>query len=205
MNIPEDNQLPDQPLYDQKSYSLYLQNKSFLGKLYRKYLLYPKLNSFLTGRVLDYGCGVGDFLAYRAGTVGVDINPHTVKYCQSNNLPANLIQDSKVLPFENAEFQSIVLDNVLEHISENDVDEVITEILRVLAPQGRLLIGVPGKKGYASDPDHKCFYSEGSLIHLMKKFGCDNTEKFYMPFHMPWLDTRLSQYCLYAVFVNNAQ
>jgi ubiquinone/menaquinone biosynthesis C-methylase UbiE len=56
-------------------YFEYLMRRSFLGDLYRRYVLYPRLNLHLNGKVLDVGCGIGDMLSYRKNTVGLDVNP----------------------------------------------------------------------------------------------------------------------------------
>ena len=64
-------------------YFEYLIHRSRLGAAYRTYWLYPKLTQRLQGRALDIGCGIGDMLMHRANTVGVDINPHTVAFCNA--------------------------------------------------------------------------------------------------------------------------
>ncbi len=63
-----------------EAYLAYLKNCSKLGLLYRRHWLYPRLCCYLRGRVLDVGCGIGDFVAFRPETVGVDINPVTVAW-----------------------------------------------------------------------------------------------------------------------------
>jgi len=182
-----------------KNYFEYLQQRSTLGALYRNWLLYPKLRNALQGNVLDFGCGIGDFLSFREDSVGVDINQHNVEFCRSLGLDAGLIQDGRT-PFKDSSFGSVVMDNVLEHIPEADVDAVLNEVLRVLQPSGRLLIGVPGLKGYAADDDHKCFYSEQDLVELLGRYGCKMLRSFHMPVYFPWLDKHLSQYCVYVLF-----
>ena len=79
-------------------YFEYLQRRSRLGAIYRKHWLYPRLSRRLTGRTLDLGCGIGDMLAYRSNTVGVDINPHTVAFCKARGTEAYLMT-SDTLPF----------------------------------------------------------------------------------------------------------
>ena len=106
-----------------------------------------------------------------------------------------------VLPFKNEEFDSIVLDNVLEHI-ENP-SPILSEIFRVLNKNGLLLIGVPGKHGYTKDDDHKCFYDEINLNELLKKENFILKEFFYTPFKSKFLNNNLSAYCLYGLFKKN--
>ena len=149
---------------EHNQYFEYLQQRSKLGLLYRKYWLYPRLIKYLKGKTLDVGCGIGDMLKFNSSSVGVDINPKTVEFCKIQKLDAKLMS-SDYLPFNNDSFDSVLLDNVLEHIDNPAC--LLNEIKRVLCKDGFLLIGVPGEKGYDSDPDHKQFYNEKRLIKCL--------------------------------------
>ena len=184
---------------DSKTYSDYLTTRSFKGGLYRRWYLYPILSRFLTGNVLDYGCGIGDFLAYRTNTIGVDINCHNVAICLQRGLDA-LVIDKKRLPFENEYSSNLIMDNVLEHIAPNEAGETLQELIRVTAAQGYLVIGVPGIKAYTSDKDHRCYYSERDLVALMSTFSCPHVCTLHLPFKFPFLSNFLRQYCIYGVF-----
>jgi len=180
-----------------QEYSEYLQRRSWLGYLYRRFFLYPKLNSYLIGNALDVGCGIGDFLSYKPDAIGVDINRDNVNYCIKRGLNAELMQPNK-LPFENSIFDNVILDNVLEHIE--DPSSTLSEIYRVTKEKGYFLVGVPGRKGYLSDDDHKIFYDETSLCHLVEGVGFTLKETFFTPFSSKWLDRNARQYCLYGLF-----
>ncbi len=184
-------------MVDSKKYFDYLQQRSMFGLLYRKYWLYPRLCEILKGRALDLGCGVGDMLAYRSNTVGVDINPMTIAWCEAQGFNAILMENDK-LPFEEKVFDSVILDNVLEHILDPSL--ILLEINRVLDEQGVFVVGVPGRLGYSSDTDHKIFYTKETLIETITDFGFSTVDLFSMPFNLEWLDTRMRQYCVYAVF-----
>jgi len=186
---------------DHEQYFSYLQQRSCLGFLYRKYLVYPRLCKALHGRVLDIGCGIGDMLKFRPNTTGVDINPHTVAWCCSHGLDAYEMEHD-VLPFEEGSFQGVVLDNVIEHIQ--DPESLLSEIHRVLEPVGVLVVGVPGLRGYASDPDHKIFYDEPRLVKVLNNAGFTLKHVMHLPIPIPGLGRWLRQYCLYGVFVRNA-
>jgi len=187
------------PSLDMQSYCQYLSRRSLVGLLYRKYFLYPKLCGKLTGKVLDVGCGIGDFVRFRANTIGADINSHNVDYCVRQGLDAKLIEDNH-LSFADDSFDGVMLDNVLEHIPSDMADSVIDEIRRVLKPGGNIVVGVPGRKGYDSDPDHKVYYTEDNLIPLFVRHGFEAREMFLMPVASKKLERILRQFCIYAVF-----
>ena len=179
-------------------YFEYLQRRSWLGALYRKQWLYPRLTARLIGRTLDVGCGIGDMLVHRKNTVGVDINPLTVAFCQARGAEAHLMT-SDMLPFNSQEFESVLMDNVLEHLSEPKA--LLAEVHRVLTSNGRLLIGVPGRKGWDSDPDHKTRYDESQLVSSVERLGFMRLETFQTPLvKSDWLDRNIKQYCIYASF-----
>ncbi len=185
---------------DLESYSEYLQRRSWLGKIYRQHLLYPKLNRHLSGLVLDYGCGIGDFVQYRANTIGADINPHNVLHCTERNLNAVHIAANSPLPFGDNTFTGVVMDNVLEHLPPEQIEGVITELIRVAKHGSTFVVGVPAEKGFASDPDHKVFYSPSDLVTRFNPYHLQLSRKYYMPFDCPLLGKYMNSYCLYAVF-----
>lgn len=178
-------------------YFRYLRSRSWLGLFYRRFLLYPKLATYFSGLVFDVGCGIGDFLKYRPQTIGVDVNPHAVDWCRKRGLDARLMTEDR-LPFGNDAFDGVMLDNVLEHLTQPGA--LLAEIRRVLSPGGRLLVGVPGVLGYACDPDHKIFYDEASLERLMASCGFLCRAEFHTLLKSRWLANRLSQYSLYGVY-----
>lgn len=184
-------------MIDFNNYFSYLQQRSRAGLLYRQYWLYPRLSRCLQGKALDIGCGIGDFLSYRENTIGVDINEKTVGWCRAQGHSVELMQVDH-LPCEDGSFDSVIMDNVLEHIE--DPRPILIEAHRVLVGDGVLVIGVPGTLGYSRDPDHKVFYSKEKLVETVINAGFTEQKVFAMPLSLDWLDTRMSQYCVYGVF-----
>ena len=182
---------------DETAYFHYLRGRSRLSLAYRRLFLYPRLSRHLSGRTLDVGCGIGDMLAFRPDTVGVDVNEQAVAWCRAQGLDARRSTADR-LPFGPAEFDSAVLDNVLEHLP--DPRPVLGEIHRILAPGGTLLVGVPGEKGFAADPDHKVYYDERKLRATLENSSFHSVHMLHAPFGVPWLSRLLAQYCLYGVF-----
>ena len=121
--------------YDE--YHDFLQNRSLKSHLYRNYWLYPFLCRHLKGTTLDIGPGLGDFVKFRKNTIGVDINPDNVEFCRNERNIDVRLMDINVLPFKDGEFDSINLDNVLEHLE--DPTTLLEEIYRVLKLDGAVI------------------------------------------------------------------
>ena len=184
---------------DNKNYFDYLKRRSFFGGLYRSIFLYPIISKRLEGRLLDVGCGIGDMISYRTNSIGVDINQYNVNYCISRGCEAHLMKHD-ALPFKKSTFESVLLDNVLEHI-HNPFD-LLADIKRVLKPNGLLVVGVPGLKGFESDSDHKVYYDQENLKSLANLSGFEIKEFFYTPlFKSFFLSKYLKQYCIYSVWM----
>ena len=155
-----------QIVYDE--YHAFLKKRTLLGKVYRKFWLYPTLCKFLSGRTLDIGPGIGDFIRFRPNTIGVDINPDNVEYCRAQGLDVRLIEINR-LPFEDGEIDCINMDNVLEHIEDPSL--ILSEMTRVLKKGGIALIGVPGVLGFKTAPDHEIYYSKEHLEETFVNLG----------------------------------
>lgn len=182
---------------DHLTYFNYLRQRSGLGLIYRRLWLYPLLCRYLAGLALDVGCGIGDMLQFRKNSIGVDINPYNIDWCRKKGLKAYLMENNQ-LPFEDGAFRSALVDNVLEHIIEPK--DLLNEIHRVLTKKGRLIVGVPGRQGYAKDTDHKVFYDESLLMEKLSSARFSLIKMLYTPFRSSLMEKRMPQYCLYGVF-----
>jgi ubiquinone/menaquinone biosynthesis C-methylase UbiE len=94
-----------------------------------------------TDRVVELGCGVGDYakeIAQRTKTVtGVDLNVDGARrrYPDVDFLAAD---SNKQLPFADASTDVVVSINTIEHL--RDPDKFLREIARILKPQGRVAL-----------------------------------------------------------------
>jgi SAM-dependent methyltransferase len=95
-------------------------------------------------RVLDYGCGGGAFATELdiagAEVVGVDVSTEALRRARAArpNLDLREIAPDDPLPFEDAEFDAVWAGDVLTHVL--DLAVVLSELRRVLRPEGRLLV-----------------------------------------------------------------
>jgi len=172
-----------------------LQGKRFYGRLYQKFFVYPKLKRNISGKLLDLGAGLGDFCIFYKNSVAADINKRGVDHCISRSIEAKLIVNDRI-DYEKETFDTVIMDNVIEHIL--DPEQLILEVHRTLKKRGRVIIGVPGIKGFELDFDHKVFYDDVKLINSLSKFKF--IKFFYTPFKSEFFNKHLKAYCLYCIF-----
>jgi len=177
-----------------ESYFDYLSNISWRGLIYRRLLVYPIIRKYCKGKVLDVGCGMGQFVKYCNGSKGVDVNEECVEFCKKQELDVIQMEYDK-LPFSDKSLDTVVLDNVIEHIS--DPLPLLRECRRVLTSTGTIIILVPGQKGFKQDIDHKQYYDHGALQNLMSVSNFIPSNCISLPF--PNLSKILSPFCFMIV------
>jgi SAM-dependent methyltransferase len=93
------------------------------------------------GAVLDVGCGSSKIIgALPAGSVALDILPNKLRYSRRYGKP--LVHASGfALPFADASFPCVLCSQVIEHVPMDS--PILSELDRVLAPGGRLVLGTP--------------------------------------------------------------
>jgi SAM-dependent methyltransferase len=102
--------------------------------------------------LLDWGCGCGRVLRHwshlpRTGVFGCDINPRMVDWCAANLGFAEVrVNDiSPPLPYPDSSFDLVYALSVITHLPEDLQHAWIQECLRVLRPDGYLLISTLGE------------------------------------------------------------
>jgi SAM-dependent methyltransferase len=145
--------------------------------------------------ILDLGCGNGRFLVHfaRRGfhVTGLDSAPTALKLARewlaSESLSGNLIQaDTRVrLPFADNTFDALLSTQVIHHARLELVRGTIGEILRVVKPDGLVLVSVPvylpkgdGESAESDEVEYHTFVprsgSEAGLPHhlfTLEEFG----------------------------------
>lgn len=189
-----------------EDYFRHLKRLSLSGLIYHRLYKLPLLYFILRrfgSRQIEVGSGIGNGVlgAFSSKMIGIDINPHAVEYCQRRGFNARLINEDGTYPFKDGEFDSCLLDNVLEHIP--DPIATLNECWRITGSNGGLVVVVPGVAGFNYDLDHKVFYDEAKLKNL------DNRWNLLALFSIPFivksekLSKSVKQYCLVAVYKKN--
>ncbi|RPJ50202.1 MAG: class I SAM-dependent methyltransferase [Chloroflexi bacterium] len=98
--------------------------------------------------VLDLGCGDGHFASVAFDhplDVGLDPWWGPLLEARSRNAYRMLVRsDGAKIPFPDGHFASVVSNSVLEHIPH--LDEVLSEVARVIRPDGRFVFCVPNHR-----------------------------------------------------------
>ena len=130
-------------------------------------------------RVLDIACGEGygaNLLAFVASkVVGVDLDAGTIAHAKAKYRRRNLhfVQGSCTeIPCEDQSIDLVASFETIEHISEHDA--FLSEIKRVLAPGGILVISSPHKAEYqkvseAANPFHEAELDHDEFVQLITK------------------------------------
>lgn len=119
-------------------------------------------------RVLDVGCGIGrvavpltGYLNEEGSYEGIDVIPEAIRWCQKNITPrypnfkftladvynkeynqrvGGASASEYIFPYKDEAFDFVFLTSVFTHMLPDEVDNYLSQIARVLKPNGRCLI-----------------------------------------------------------------
>lgn len=138
----------------------FIARKELAGKI-------KSLSEEINGRILDVGCGTKPYLSFFNYTEYIGLEFDTG--IDSEKKEADYYYDGKTFPFESESFDSIICNQVLEHVFEPK--EFLSEFYRVLKPGGKLLLTVPFIWDEHEQPYDFARYSSFGLIYLFEQSG----------------------------------
>lgn len=174
--------------YKSEEYYSHQENKSgFIPKLYesvksvnlrKKYKM--ATNGIAKGRVLDIGCGVGDFLhtMEQKGWETEGIEPsEDAKAIAKKRIKAEVLDTEAQETLPDNSFDLITMWHVLEHV--DDLHWQLNQLERLVKPNGRVVMAVPNYKSYdgvfykekwaAYDvPRHLNHFNQETLVKIFK-------------------------------------
>lgn len=181
-----------------RDFEKYALETSMKGKIpnvffdfFKKYVDYK--NNKL--KVLDFGCGDGKYFPFfkqyfqENNIFGAEISDIRVKRCKDEGWKnVQRIDPLKKLPFEDNFFDLINFDQVIEHIKPKETHFYLSEIKRILKPEGIMILTTPNypiKRMYdilnvvikrdfkkvKDDPTHVSFYNFKKLREVLKIFS----------------------------------
>ncbi len=123
---------------------------------------------YLTGRLLDFGCGSKPYKALFdvQEYIGLDIevSGHSIR-----REAVDVYYDGMTIPFLDNHFDSIFSSEVFEHLF--NLEEILSELHRVLKPGGHMLVTLPFVWDEHETPYDFARYTSFGIAHLLKKSG----------------------------------
>ena len=120
------------------------------------------------GRAIDFGCGAGQLLErLPAGSIGLEVNPALVHALRARGLEVVRYDPQadglELAALEANRYSTFIMAHVLEHFA--DAAASLRVLLRSCRRLGvvRVILVVPGWKGYLSDPTHRTFIDRDFL------------------------------------------
>jgi SAM-dependent methyltransferase len=142
-------------------------------------------------KIVDVGCGYGDFINHVQGgrLVAVDLNPDAEQYVKEGvEFYCSSATDLSFI--ESASMDLLFTSNLLEHLTDSDLDSAICEFKRVLKAGGVVITMQPNYyyayREYFDDYTHKKVFSHESLVDwfMANGFSLVSIEKRFLPFSL---------------------
>jgi SAM-dependent methyltransferase len=125
------------------------------------------ITQYVGGRALNAGCGYRDITRLLQGMGASEVTNCDI----ATDIPGATLCSLDTLPFDDASFDTILCNAVLEHVVS--VEAVMASLVRVLRPGGHLIVTIPFLQPYHEAPrDFRRFTKEG-MTQLAEQSGLE--------------------------------
>ena len=149
-------------------------------------LVFKKIRE--SSKILEIGFGDAYLLKKLSANYqcyGADISPKNIQQMKIkfNNIKFDLIKTDGKLPYKENYFDAFIASEVLEHMDDEELKKCITEIHRILKPNGIAIITIPAKENLNDNTcycpkckhtfhkwGHKQSFNEEKINNLFNKF-----------------------------------
>ncbi len=136
---------------------------------------YRVIADLCAGAVIELGCGPGELSSTIAecglSVVGVDKNLEKIGQARKRYPHIEFIEaDILSLPHAGKSYDTVVLSEVLEHVSEEAGDRMLSTAWSFVAPGGRLIVSVPNED-CVPHANHIREFDQKSLKRLLDRLG----------------------------------
>lgn len=154
----------------------------------------------LAGRLLEVGCGSGEFLQKAAGhgfrIEGIDVNSEAVKLAKTNHLSVSNIDLVELAKLKPGEYDAVCAFQVLEHVP--DPAGFLSACVRLLKVGGRLVFSVPNEDSFIhydpqdllnQPPHHSSRWSHRVVVNLQRLLPIKLVRVSFEPlaeYHLDW-------------------
>lgn len=157
------------------------------------------LSGLEKGRLLDIGCGVGDFLLYvkNAGWEITGIEPsNDAKKIAQERLGITLFDPSDSHSLPDHSFDVITMWHVLEHV--DDLKSQTSELKRLLKPGGRLIIALPNFQSFDSQY-YNIYWAAWDVPRHLNHFSSDVIRSIFTSLGMIFVDIQMLKWDAYYI------
>ena len=127
------------------------------------------------GKVIELGCGPGHLTKKisdrNLDVVGVDISSEKIRQARESYPQIRFI-DSDIcdLTMPLGSFNTVILAEVLEHVSEETGAEILNKARQLMKPGGRIIVSVPNES-HIPHPNHVREFGRRDLKRMLSQFG----------------------------------
>lgn len=125
------------------------------------------VTQYLSGSLLNAGCGSREVNSYLLANGATEITSYDI----ASDDPEVIVGPLETMPFEDASFDSVLCNAVLEHV--RDAERSLGEMTRVVRPGGHIVVAVPFLQPFHACPTDFRRYTADGLADLGRRAGLE--------------------------------